>query len=89
MKTKKIPLRKCIGCQTQHPKRELIRVVKNKEGEIKVDFTGKANGRGAYICPKLECFELAHKRDAFSRALEAKVPEEVYEALKKELLHGE
>ncbi|OPL08381.1 MAG: nucleic acid-binding protein [delta proteobacterium ML8_F1] len=89
MKTKKIPLRKCIGCQTQHPKRELIRVVKDKEGNISVDFSGRANGRGAYICPRLDCFEKAHKRDAFSRALETKVPEEIYEALKKELLDGE
>ncbi len=83
MKTKKIPLRKCVGCQEQFDKRTMIRIVKNKEDEFTVDFNGKANGRGAYICKKKECFEAAHKRDALSRAFSMKVPDVIYQELKK------
>ena len=83
MKNRKIPLRKCVGCQEQFDKRTMIRIVKNKDDEFKVDFTGKANGRGAYICNKSECFEAARKRDALSRAFSMKVPKEIYEALQK------
>jgi predicted RNA-binding protein YlxR (DUF448 family) len=85
MKTRKVPLRKCLGCNEQKDKRELIRVVKNKDGEIFMDLTGKANGRGAYICKSLECFEKAYKRKAIERALQTKVEEEVYEKMRKEL----
>lgn len=85
MKTRKIPLRKCLGCNEQKNKRELIRVVKNKEGEISLDLTGKANGRGAYICKCLDCFEKAYKRKALERALQAKVDNEIYEKMRKEL----
>lgn len=83
MKKKKIPLRKCVGCQEQFDKRTMIRIVKDKEDAFKVDFTGKANGRGAYICRKRECFEAAQKRDALSRAFSMKVPKEIYEQLKE------
>jgi hypothetical protein len=82
---KKIPLRKCIGCGEQKPKKELLRVVKNKEGEIFVDFTGRANGRGAYICNDKKCFDAAIKKKAFNRALECAVDDSVYEALKERL----
>ncbi len=82
---KKIPMRKCIGCSIQKPKKELIRVVKNKDGEVSVDFTGKANGRGAYICKDRKCFDLAIKKNAFNRALESKIDDSVFEALKERL----
>ncbi|HAS74108.1 MAG TPA: DUF448 domain-containing protein [Clostridiales bacterium UBA8960] len=82
---KKIPMRKCIACGVQKPKKELIRVVKNKENEVSVDFTGKANGRGAYICKDKNCFDLAIKKNAFNRALETKIEDEVFEKLKERL----
>lgn len=78
---KKIPLRKCVATQEQLPKKELIRVVKNKEGEIFVDPTGKKNGRGAYLKRSKEAVELARKKGALNRALETTVPESVYEEL--------
>ncbi len=82
---KKIPMRKCIGCGLQRPKKELIRVVKNKEDEVFVDFTGKANGRGAYICPDKKCFDLAIKKNAFNRAFETQIENAVFDALKERL----
>ncbi len=78
-------MRKCIACGVQKPKKELIRVVKNKENEVSVDFTGKANGRGAYICNDKSCFDLAIKKNAFNRALETKIEDEVFEKLKERL----
>jgi len=85
MKTRKVPLRKCLGCNEQKDKRELIRVVKNKDGEIFMDLTGKANGRGAYICKSLECYEKAYKRKALERALQTRIDEAIYESMRKEL----
>ena len=79
---KKIPLRKCVATQEQLPKKDLIRVVKNKEGEIFVDPTGKMNGRGAYLKRSLEAIELAKKKGALKRSLEIDIPESVYEELK-------
>lgn len=78
-------MRKCIACGVQKPKKELIRVVKNNENEVFVDFTGKANGRGAYICKDKACFDLAIKKNAFNRALETKIEDEVFEKLKERL----
>ncbi|EOD00621.1 RNase P modulator RnpM [Caldisalinibacter kiritimatiensis] len=85
MKKRKIPLRKCLGCNESKSKRELIRVVRNKEGEVSIDLTGKASGRGAYICNDLECLEKAQKSNRLSKALKIQVPEEIYEKLKMEL----
>jgi predicted RNA-binding protein YlxR (DUF448 family) len=85
MKKRKIPLRKCLGCNEQKDKRELIRVVKTKDGDISLDLTGKANGRGAYICKDLECYEKAYKRKAIERALEISISEELYDQMRKEL----
>lgn len=85
MKTKKIPLRKCIGCNESKPKKELIRVVKNKDNEIKIDLTGKSNGRGAYICNDTQCFLKVKKNKGLNRALEMGIPEEIYEDLLKEI----
>jgi predicted RNA-binding protein YlxR (DUF448 family) len=82
---KKIPQRKCISCQDRDSKRELLRIVKNKEGEIFVDKTMKANGRGAYICKCEECIKKAIKSKALNRAFKTEVPAEVYEKLLAEL----
>lgn len=85
MKTKKVPLRKCLGCSEGKPKRELIRIVKNKDGDIFVDLTGKANGRGAYLCKDSECLEKAQKSKRLNKALEVEIPDKVYEDLLKEI----
>lgn len=80
-KIKKVPVRKCIGCGEGKPKKELIRVVKNKEGEIFIDKTGKKNGRGAYICFNEECLEKAMKTKALNRAFETEINSETYNDL--------
>ncbi|MGC8833797.1 MAG: RNase P modulator RnpM [Armatimonadota bacterium] len=85
------PIRTCMGCRTERPKRELIRVVKTPSGETLVDPTGKRSGRGAYICPSVECFNAAVKRRSLERALGTAIPEPVKEQLKavvQELLRG-
>ncbi|MCI5924907.1 MAG: YlxR family protein [Oscillospiraceae bacterium] len=85
MQNRKIPLRKCMGCGEMKSKRELVRVVKNKEGEISLDLTGKKAGRGAYVCPQLSCLQKARKSRGFERALSCKIPEEVYDQMEQEL----
>ena len=85
MADKKIPMRKCTGCGTVRPKKELIRVLKTPEGEIKIDKTGRANGRGAYICDNVECLEKAKKTGGLARSLSASVPDDVYDNLVKEI----
>ena len=75
----------CLGCQEMKPKKELIRVVKNKENEISVDFVGKRPGRGAYICRQISCFDKARKGKRLERAYECAISEEIYELLKKQL----
>ena len=85
MAEKKIPLRKCTGCNEMKPKKELIRVLKTTEAEIVLDKTGKKNGRGAYLCNSLECFKQARKTKGLERSLQVKIPDEIYETLEKEL----
>lgn len=85
LKQKKVPLRMCLGCQEMKPKRELIRIVKNKENEISIDATGKKQGRGAYICKSPECFEKARKGKRLEKAFETKIDEDIYEMLKQQL----
>ena len=80
---KKIPLRQCLGCREMKPKKELIRVVRSPEGNISLDFKGKAPGRGAYICPDVGCLKKARKSGAIGRALETEVPPEIYDAMEK------
>ena len=75
---KKIPMRQCTGCREMKAKRELIRVVKSPEGEISLDFKGKAAGRGAYLCPNPACLKQAIKTRALERALSTAIPEEIY-----------
>ena len=79
---KKIPLRTCMGCNEKKPKKELVRIVKNKDGEIFIDRTGKADGRGAYICDSIECLEKVIKSKRLERVLETHIPEEVYNNLR-------
>ena len=78
---KKIPMRQCLGCREMKPKRELIRVGRSSEGEISLDFRGKAPGRGAYVCPNSECLKKARKARALERAFSAQIPLEIYERL--------
>lgn len=85
MKSKKIPLRKCIGCGEMKSKKELIRIVHNKLGETKVDLTGKAHGRGAYICNNKSCFEKINKSKALNRAFQSEIPQNIYEKLIEEI----
>lgn len=85
MSQKKIPQRKCITCQDRNSKKTLIRIVKNKDGEIFVDNTGKANGRGAYICASKECLEKAIKTKALNRAFKLEISEKVYSDLSEEI----
>jgi len=82
---KKIPQRQCMGCRERKAKRELIRVVRGVDGTVSLDFSGKLNGRGAYICPDPNCLQKARKAKSLERSLEAEVPEQVYERLNKEL----
>ena len=83
--TKKIPLRKCTGCQEMKNKKEMIRILRTSEGEIVLDVTGRKNGRGAYVCRSMDCFEKAVRNRGIERSLKEKVPEETYENLKKEI----
>ena len=82
---KKIPRRQCLGCREMKPKRELIRVVRSPEGAISIDLRGKANGRGAYICPDTQCLKKAIRAKALARALEVEIPQEIYDTLLAEL----
>ena len=85
---KKIPQRQCMGCRERKAKRELIRVVRSPEGEVSLDFGGKKNGRGAYICPNPACLKKAIRSKALDRSLEVTIPEEVYGRLEKEMENG-
>ena len=78
---KKIPLRQCVGCREMKPKKELIRVVKSPEGEISLDFKGKAPGRGAYVCPNSQCLKKAIRAKALERAFSSPISQEVYDLL--------
>ncbi len=82
---KKIPQRTCVGCKTQKNKNELIRIVINKEGNIFIDKTGRANGRGAYICNNPDCLEKAIKTKCIERSFETNIEEEIYNELRKEI----
>ena len=85
MSTKKVPLRQCIGCGEMKSKKEMVRILKTESGEIILDATGRKNGRGAYLCPNMECFRKAVKGRGIERSFKMAVPREVYEALEKEM----
>ena len=86
MAAKKIPMRMCIGCRQMRPKRELVRVVRSSEGKISLDPTGRAPGRGAYLCRDGACLERAMKSRALERSFEQKIDSELYEKLHAEFL---
>ena len=86
---KKIPMRQGLGCREMRPKRELMRVVRSPEGEIGLDFRGKAPGRGAYVCRDVQCLKKAIKARALERALSVQIPPEIYERLEKEMEAGD
>ena len=83
---KKIPQRQCMGCRERQNKRDMIRVVRQTSGDVTLDFSGKLNGRGAYVCPDPECLKKARKAKSLERSLETPIPEEVYDRLEKEML---
>ena len=85
MKQKKIPMRMCVGCREMKPKAELMRVVKPQDGDCAIDRTGKAPGRGAYVCESAECLKKAQKTKALERALEAKIDDAVFEQLASQI----
>lgn len=83
---KKVPLRTCMGCNAKKNKKELIRIVKNKENEISVDKTGKVDGRGAYVCNNIRCLEKVIKSKRLEKVLEIKISDEIYEQLRGEMV---
>ena len=85
MSIKKLPLRQCIGCGEMKSKKEMIRVIKTAEDQILLDATGRTNGRGAYLCPSMECFKKAVKGRGLERSFKMAIPREVYETLEKEM----
>lgn len=82
---KKIPTRKCVGCGEMRDKKKMIRVIKTPEGEICLDVTGRANGRGAYICNSAECLKKAVKNRGLEKSLKAQIPGDILEQMNKEL----
>lgn len=84
MKQRKIPLRKCTGCNEMKNKKEMIRIVRDQEGNFSLDFHGKKPGRGAYICPNKSCLEAAVKNKGLERSFKTAVDKTIYEDLKKE-----
>ena len=89
MAAKKIPMRKCLGCNVMKEKRSLIRVVRDPQGEISLDLTGKKSGKGAYICRNVDCYKAAVKSKRFERAFSCAIPQEVYEKMQEELEKSE
>ena len=82
---KKIPMRMCVSCREMQPKKELVRVVRTPEGAVVLDTTGRANGRGAYLCKKSACLEKAIKSRALERALETKIEAQTYDTLRAQM----
>lgn len=86
---KKVPMRRCCGCMEMKPKNELIRVVRNKEGEISLDLTGKKPGRGAYLCRSLDCLGKARKARRLEREFSCAIPDEIFDGMEAELKKDE
>lgn len=89
MKTRKVPMRKCVACQEMMSKKQLIRIVKTPEDEVLIDLSGKKSGRGAYLCGKVACFKLAQKNKSLDRALKHHVKSEIYEQLADDFVAAE
>ena len=88
-KIRKTPMRTCIACRGEKPKKEMLRVVKNAAGEIRLDFSGKLPGRGAYICNSADCVKKLRKYRLLNKTFSADVPEEVYARIEEEFLGDE
>ena len=88
-KQRKIPMRMCVGCREMKPKMELLRVVKPQDGDARIDRSGKAAGRGAYVCDNIECLKKAEKIRALDRALDTKIEADVFRQLEEQILAGE
>ena len=82
---KKVPVRRCVGCNTQKPKKELVRIVRSAEGAITVDLTGKMPGRGAYLCRSTQCLAKARKAKRLERTFEVPIPDGIYDRLTEEI----
>ena len=89
LRTKRVPLRKCIGCGEMKPKKELVRVVRSPEGEVSLDLTGRKPGRGAYLCPSPSCLQIARKARRLEKSFSCPIPPEVYDRMEEELQTGE
>lgn len=89
MAEKKVPLRRCAGCNEQREKRALVRVVRTPEGSVILDTTGKANGRGVYLCPSAACLQKAKKARRLERNLDTPIPDEVWTRLEEAMAHAE
>ena len=85
MQPRKVPIRRCVGCNEGKPKKELVRVVRSPEGEVSLDLIGKKPGRGAYICRNIECLKKARKTKRLARVLECEIPEAVYAEMEETL----
>lgn len=85
LKVKKVPLRKCLGCNEMKPKKELIRIVRSPEGKVHIDKTGKSPGRGCYICSCIDCLNSAVKAKRVERALDVSVDTQIFEELREQL----
>lgn len=83
MSNKKVPQRKCVVCNTHKDKKDLLRIVKDKEGNIHIDTSGKMNGRGTYICPTMECLTNARKKRTLNNFLKTNISEEIYQEIEK------
>ena len=89
VKQRKIPMRMCVGCREMKPKATLLRVAKPQDADAHIDRTGKAQGRGAYICPKKECFKKARKQGRIAKSLEVPISDELYDILEHEVEFSE
>lgn len=87
MKEKKVPMRQCVGCRESKEKKQLIRIVKEKDQTISIDRTGKKNGRGAYLCDDLECLKKARKNRGLNRAFRMEIDDVIYDELERQLLN--
>ena len=85
MVTKKVPMRQCCGCREMKTKKEMIRVIRTPEGDVCLDATGRKNGRGAYLCPSMDCLNKAIKNRGIERSLNISVPKEIIDLLKEEM----
>ena len=88
MKVKKIPMRMCIACHEMKPKKEMLRIVKPKEGDVFIDFSGKAAGRGAYICDHPVCIKKLKKAKLLNKTFSMQISDEVYQRIEEEFFAG-